>query len=421
MLVVDDGSGDDTGDKANPAGATVLRHPQNRGKGAAIQTSGFAYAQKLGASALLTMDADGQHDTAELENLLAAHKKQPDALIIGVRSFDPQVMPRRAGLAIGSRRIGYRCSPSVGTTIPSRASASIRSGSFRCHCAPVASIPRRKSCCGAAKLHIPLVEIPIATIYHGEHRSHFHNWEDTLQVIRLVICSPLWRVDQRGGRDAPRNDGSPVSMYETVSRDLAQSAVGKRGGAWRRVVRVLCATACVAMLSQSGCDNSNKPIIIKGPSVQPVQDIRWGTMRAVHRVGIDAAKGDGREQVTVRGMIAVERPDRFRLKAIGPGGITLFDLIKVGGDVKVVTSMAGADSSLQQKVLLSIGADLSAMFDLEPLHPSHKKYVDLKVGETARRRKQAHDPLPAVQGSAGSFSANPGGWKQPGAKLQSVD
>ncbi|HNO69059.1 MAG TPA: glycosyltransferase, partial [Pseudomonadota bacterium] len=73
VLVVDDGSSDDTGDKAQAAGATVLRHPQNRGKGAAIQT-GFAYAQKLGASALLTMDADGQHDTAELENLLAAHK-----------------------------------------------------------------------------------------------------------------------------------------------------------------------------------------------------------------------------------------------------------------------------------------------------------------------------------------------------------
>ena len=80
-------------------------------------------------------------------------------------------------------------------------------------------------------------------------------------------------------------------------------------------------------------------------------------------------------------MVAVERPDRFRLQAIGPGGITLFDLIKVGGDVKVVQSMAGADSSLQQKVLLSIGADLSAMYDLEPVHPSHKKYVDLKVGE----------------------------------------
>lgn len=172
-------------------------------------------------------------------------------------------------------------------------------------------------------------------------------------------------------------------MYESVSRaNLAQSGCSKLGSAWRRALSgVLVASACFMLLGQSGCDNANKPIIIKGPSVQPVQDIRWGTMRAVHRVSIDAAKGDGREQVSVRGMVAVERPDRFRLQAIGPGGITLFDLIKVGGDVKVVQSMAGADSSLQQKVLLSIGADLSAMYDLEPVHPSHKKYVDLKVGE----------------------------------------
>jgi hypothetical protein len=174
-----------------------------------------------------------------------------------------------------------------------------------------------------------------------------------------------------------------VSNNESGSRaDLAQSAFGKRGSGWRRTLSsALLTSACLALLGQSGCDNANKPIIIRGPSVQPVQDIRWGTMRAVHRVSIDAAKGDGREQVSVRGMVAVERPDRFRLQAIGPGGITLFDLIKVGGDVKVVQSLAGADSSLQQKVLLSIGADLSAMFDLEPLHPSHKKYVDLKVGE----------------------------------------
>ena len=164
-------------------------------------------------------------------------------------------------------------------------------------------------------------------------------------------------------------------MYESVSRaNLAQSGCSKLGSAWRRALSgVLVASACFVLLGQSGCDNANKPIIIKGPSVQPVQDIRWGTMRAVHRVSIDAAKGDGREQVSVRGMVAVERPDRFRLQAIGPGGITLFDLIKVGGDVKVVQSMAGADSSLQQKVLLSIGADLSAMYDLEPVHPSHKK------------------------------------------------
>ena len=141
-------------------------------------------------------------------------------------------------------------------------------------------------------------------------------------------------------------------MYETVSRaDRAQGAVTKRVGAWRTALaNALFAGVCALSLAQSGCDNANKPIIIKGPSVQPVPDIRWGTMRAVHRVSIDMAKGDGREQVSVRGILAVERPDRFRLQAKGPGDITVFDLIKVGGDVKVVQSLAGADSGMQQKV-----------------------------------------------------------------------
>lgn len=135
------------------------------------------------------------------------------------------------------------------------------------------------------------------------------------------------------------------------------------------------------LLSGAGCENKTKPVIIKGPTVQPVPDARWGTMRAVHRVHIDAQKGDGREQIDVQGMIAVERPDRFRLQALGPGGIKLFDLVKVGGETKVVQAIVGADSSLQQTVLLSIGADLSAAYDLEPTVPSRRKNIDGKKGE----------------------------------------
>jgi hypothetical protein len=133
--------------------------------------------------------------------------------------------------------------------------------------------------------------------------------------------------------------------------------------------------------SYLGCDNSPKPVIIKGPDVQPVADVRWATMRAVHRVHIDAAKGDGREQNNLRGMIAVERPDRFRLQAYGPGNVTLFDIIKVGGDIRIVQGMKGADTSLQSKVLLSIGADLAAAYDLEPRLPSRQKLLGLKEGE----------------------------------------
>jgi hypothetical protein len=144
---------------------------------------------------------------------------------------------------------------------------------------------------------------------------------------------------------------------------------------------VLCGTLSGAGLAGLGCENKTKPIIIKGPVVQPVSDVRWNTMRAVHHVHIDYPRGDGRGQLTVRGLIAVERPDRFRLQAFGPGNMTLFDLIKVGGDIKVVQGMPGTDNQLEQKILLSIGADLAAAFDLEPRLPSRQKILGLKEGE----------------------------------------
>lgn len=143
---------------------------------------------------------------------------------------------------------------------------------------------------------------------------------------------------------------------------------------------LLCAGVLYA--AALGCNSAPKPVIIKGPVVQPVPDARWRTMRAEHRVQINAAKGDGRERTTVRGLIAIERPDRFRLRAMIPGsGVQLFDLVKVGGDVKVVKGVPTLDSSLQQRILLSIGADLSATYDLEPRLPYRKKDVGYKEGE----------------------------------------
>src|SRR5688500_16903207 len=60
VVVVDDGSRDETCDRAHEAGAIVLRHVVNRGQGAALQT-GISYALKRGARFVVTFDADGQH------------------------------------------------------------------------------------------------------------------------------------------------------------------------------------------------------------------------------------------------------------------------------------------------------------------------------------------------------------------------
>jgi glycosyltransferase involved in cell wall biosynthesis len=226
MIVVDDGSDDGTGEEAEAVpGVVVLRHARNCGKGAALQT-GFACALRRGATAVLTLDADGQHEPAEIPALLKAHKDAPKALVIGVRSFDPRLMPRRS-------RTGNIISTFFISRFCGRPHRDTQSG-FRIY--PAALLRRAplrtkrfdteaELLLWASKLAVPLVEVPIRTIYHGHghghghghdhgqdpgpeaggltHVTHFRTLTDTLRVIRLVAGSPFWRVTAAG----PPSDG----------------------------------------------------------------------------------------------------------------------------------------------------------------------------------------------------------------------
>jgi polyprenyl-phospho-N-acetylgalactosaminyl synthase len=84
VVVVDDGSADDTGDVALDAGATVLRHPINRGQGAAIQT-GLSYAVRTTACYVVTFDADGQHRAGDIETMVAALERENADVALGSR------------------------------------------------------------------------------------------------------------------------------------------------------------------------------------------------------------------------------------------------------------------------------------------------------------------------------------------------
>lgn len=84
VVVVDDGSPDDTGSRALAAGATVLRHEVNRGQGAALQT-GMAYGLARGAEILVTFDADGQHDPDDLPRLVAPLREGAAEIALGSR------------------------------------------------------------------------------------------------------------------------------------------------------------------------------------------------------------------------------------------------------------------------------------------------------------------------------------------------
>lgn len=122
VLVVDDGSPDGTAREARDAGASVIVHERNRGKGAALRT-GFAWALARGADPVLTLDADGQHIPEEAPRLSSCAERTRADIVVGTRRFDPREMPfaRRwtnrtmsavlsllAGTRIGDSQSGFR-------------------------------------------------------------------------------------------------------------------------------------------------------------------------------------------------------------------------------------------------------------------------------------------------------------------------
>jgi glycosyltransferase involved in cell wall biosynthesis len=102
IIVIDDGSSDDTGAQAQQAGACVVRHPYNKGNGAAVKTG----IRRAGGEFVLIVDGDGQHRAADAVNLVARLGEYD--LVIGARSPSTQATAlRRIGNAALNRFAGY--------------------------------------------------------------------------------------------------------------------------------------------------------------------------------------------------------------------------------------------------------------------------------------------------------------------------
>jgi glycosyltransferase involved in cell wall biosynthesis len=185
VIVVDDGSTDATAERARDAGADVIEQRPNQGKGMALRT-GFRRAIADGADAILTLDADGQHDPAEIPRFLAAWASQPQPdLVIGQRSFGSMPPVRRLSNELG--RIAF--SWAVGRPIPDNQSG-YRLVSRRLAEATLASdepgfafeVEQITTC---IQMGGSISWVPIRTIYAGAP-SHIRPVAHLREFIRIV-------------------------------------------------------------------------------------------------------------------------------------------------------------------------------------------------------------------------------------------
>lgn len=184
VVVVDDGSSDTTAAEAEAAGAEVLRQVPNAGKGAALR-AGFRLALDSGADAVVTLDADGQHDPEEIPRFLTAFAAARPELIIGRRDFAAMPPIRRLSNTVG----GWALSAAVGQSVPDNQSGYRLIGrTLMSHLLDsdesgfefeVEMIAR------CIALGLPVAWVPIRTIYAGEP-SHIRPWRHFTEFVRVT-------------------------------------------------------------------------------------------------------------------------------------------------------------------------------------------------------------------------------------------
>ena len=186
VIVVDDGSKDKTAYEAESAGANVLRHRKNSGKAAALAT-GFKYAIQKDFDYVITLDADGQHDPAEISNFLEEASRGQADIIIGSRMGNTHPMPLQ-------RRFTNLASSKILSFIMGRAVSDSQSGYRMMKRAVIENVKMTKSgfqgesefLIKAARKGFIIKEIPISTIYGGE-KSKVHPVRDIAGFLRLAI------------------------------------------------------------------------------------------------------------------------------------------------------------------------------------------------------------------------------------------
>jgi glycosyltransferase involved in cell wall biosynthesis len=192
VIVVDDGSTDDTSRIARERGADVLRHERNRGKGAALLT-GLDLADRRGFAQAVTVDADGQHPAASARTVLHG-SDDPRALVLGVRD-----LPRDGAPA--SNRFGNRVSNFFLSTFAGRPLRDTQCGLRRYPVRETLAIGTHargyafeaEIVLRALAAGLPVIEVPIDVVYPaaGLGRSHFRKVLDPTRIVLAVVRTVL--------------------------------------------------------------------------------------------------------------------------------------------------------------------------------------------------------------------------------------
>ena len=194
VVVVDDGSDDATAEIARTAGVVVLRHPVNRGKGTALRT-GFWFILQQGYKAVITIDADGQHDPSYIPSFIQAFEQARGEIIIGSRAgeFGGMSWLRRFWNKLGVRTV----SKMIGTPL-----TDTQSGYRLIASTVLQGLPLRAAgyegelelLLKACKRGHEVTEIPIISHYaDGRPARHFQPVRDTWLVCRTFLQEFFWK------------------------------------------------------------------------------------------------------------------------------------------------------------------------------------------------------------------------------------
>jgi len=193
VLVINDGSTDETRHNAEEAGAIVIDHAVNLGTGASEET-GLRAALRLGADLIVTLDADRQHDPSEIPKLLEPILRGEADLVIGSRLLKPEgTMPRTKHL--GNTLLTYLTTLLCGTRITDSQSG------FRALTREVAEglsgLPADYSWASemiaqAHRLGFRIREVPVRTIYDQYSLRKGTGVFDGLKILLYLVKSRLF-------------------------------------------------------------------------------------------------------------------------------------------------------------------------------------------------------------------------------------